>query len=104
MTVLAVEIPWGLILAFKALVILLIVPLGALVLGGLLVRWWVIRPVEVLTDALGDKAKTQIVQHLTYEVTDPTIDSHLAQALQPHTLVPTPTSMSLICPHIYLYA
>ena len=33
MTALAVEIPWGLILAFKALVILLIVPLGALVLG-----------------------------------------------------------------------
>jgi ABC-type branched-subunit amino acid transport system substrate-binding protein len=29
------------------------------------------------TDALGDKAKTQIVQHLTYEVTDPTIDSQM---------------------------
>jgi len=30
-----------------------------------------------LVDGLGDKAKTHIVQHLTYEVTDPTIDSQL---------------------------
>lgn len=30
-----------------------------------------------LTDGLGDKAKTMITHHLTYEVTDPTIDSQL---------------------------
>lgn len=30
-----------------------------------------------LVDGLGDKAKTMIVQHLTYELTDPTIDSQL---------------------------
>jgi len=30
-----------------------------------------------LIDGLGDKAKTMIVQHLTHEVTDPTIDSQM---------------------------
>jgi branched-chain amino acid transport system substrate-binding protein len=30
-----------------------------------------------ITDGLGDKAKTMIVQHLTYEVSDPTIDSQM---------------------------
>lgn len=30
-----------------------------------------------LVDGLGDKAKTMVAQHLTYEVTDPTIDSQL---------------------------
>lgn len=30
-----------------------------------------------LSDGLGDKAKTMIVQHLTYEVSDPTVDSQM---------------------------